>query len=339
MKTYNDQLFPPAFLVNYTKEPAGRQRVLTYSLFRFLSCVSEEHPDLAQFLADQVSCPSAEDSFEILEDYLSADDYFSPSIAADGFEPFYLYAAIVLTAGVPFGTTTPVINSLIEDHAPEAASLPYANGNLPLDALLVDCRNFYAALCLCLMHHTDALAVLLPQFLNAYRPEYHFSCESFVLYDFMDEYFEQHDCLHHPSFVQLTDTLVAATLNYYNTDFGTLLETEIAQNLSGTGSRFAGLKRYGSVRLPAIADADKACHMLANLFRYAALYELRSHLFDFHLDEDRLITLDNWQTELHWHYVQYANVYQLALDSFQSAALSRELLHRQFLLNLSCLNL
>lgn len=67
METYNDQLFPPAFLVNYTKEPAGRQRVLTYSLFRFLSCVSEEHPDLAQFLADQVSCPSAEDSFEILE--------------------------------------------------------------------------------------------------------------------------------------------------------------------------------------------------------------------------------------------------------------------------------
>ena len=118
METYNDQLFPPAFLVNYTKEPAGRQRVLTYSLFRFLSCVSEEHPDLAQFLADQVSCPSAEDSFEILEDYLSADDYFSPSIAADGFEPFYLYAAIVLTAGVPFGTTTPVIDSLIEDHAP-----------------------------------------------------------------------------------------------------------------------------------------------------------------------------------------------------------------------------
>ena len=100
METYNDQLFPPAFLVNYTKEPAGRQRVLTYSLFRFLSCVSEEHPDLAQFLADQVSCPSAEDSFEILEDYLSADDYFSPSIAADGFEPFYLYA------GVGYGTRT-----------------------------------------------------------------------------------------------------------------------------------------------------------------------------------------------------------------------------------------
>ena len=24
METYNDQLFPPAFLVNYTKEPAGR---------------------------------------------------------------------------------------------------------------------------------------------------------------------------------------------------------------------------------------------------------------------------------------------------------------------------
>ena len=84
----------------------------------------------------------------------------------------------------------------------------------------------------------------------------------------MDEYFEQHDCLHHPSFVQLTDTLVAATLNYYNTDFGTLLETEIAQNLSGTGSRFAGLKRYGSVRLPAIADTagkEAAAHAFLEL--------------------------------------------------------------------------
>ncbi len=308
----------PAFLVNYTKEPAGRQRVLTYSLFRFYPAWQKSIR--ISHNSSQIRFPARrpEDSFEILEDYLSADDYFSPSIAADGFEPFYLYAAIVLTAGVPFGTTTPVIDSLIEDHAPEAASLPYAAGNLPLDALLVDCRNFYAALCLCLMHHTDALAALLPQFLNAYRPEYHFSFASlFVLYDFMDEYFEQHDCLHHPSFVQLTDTLVAATLNYYNTDFGTLLETEIAQNLSGTGSRFAGLKRYGSVRLPAIADTDKACHMLANLFRYAALFtSLRSHLFDFHLDEDRLITLDNWQTELHWHYVQYANVYRLRLTPF-----------------------
>ena len=134
METYNDQLFPPAFLVNYTKEPAGRQRVLTYSLFRFLSCVAEEHLDLAQFLADQVSCPSAEDSFEILEDYLSADDYFSPSIAADGFEPFYLYAAIVLTAGVPFGTTTPVIDSLIEDAAgcPARGLLELLRSTLPV---------------------------------------------------------------------------------------------------------------------------------------------------------------------------------------------------------------
>ena len=133
----------------------------------------------------------------------------------------------------------------------------------------------------------------------------------------------------------MTDTLVAATLNYYNTwDFAHTSRPRSPRTFSGTGSRFAGLKRYGSVRLPAIADTDKACHMLANLFRYAALYELRSHLFDFHLDEDRLITLDNWQTELHWHYVQYANVYQLALDSLQSAAvLSRELLkvYRQFL--------
>lgn len=270
METYNDQLFPPAFLVNYTKEPAGRQRVLTYSLFRFLSCVAEEQPDLAQFLADQVSCPSAEDSFEILEDYLSADDYFSPSIAADGFEPFYLYAAIVLTAGVPFGTTTPVIDSLIEDHAPEAASLPYADGNLPLDALLVGLPELLRSTLPVPDASHGRTGCFAAAVFKCIPSGISLQLRVFVLYDFMDEYFEQHDCLHHPSFVQLTDTLVAATLNYYNTDFGTLLETEIAQNLSGTGSRFAGLKRYGSVRLPAIADTDKACHMLANLFRYAA---------------------------------------------------------------------
>lgn len=162
METYNDQLFPPAFLVNYTKEPAGRQRVLTYSLFRFLSCVSEEHPDLAQFLADQVSCPSAEDSFEILEDYLSADDYFSPSIAADGFESVLSVCRHCADCRGSFRHHHTSYQLSDRRSCAEAASLPYADGNLPLDALLVDCRNFYAALCLCLMHHTDALAVLLP---------------------------------------------------------------------------------------------------------------------------------------------------------------------------------
>ena len=46
----------------------------------------------------------------------------------------------------------------------------------------------------------------------------HFTCEDFILYDFMDEYFETKNCSANPAFQEMTDTLVLATLQSFDTD-------------------------------------------------------------------------------------------------------------------------
>lgn len=336
MESRNEQLFPSDFILNYRSDAAGQERFLTYCIFRFLSHAGESDATLPSLLKGNLSCPFTEDSFTVLSDYLAADYYFSPSFAPDTFEPFYLYAAVTLAQDIVSGNTV-FLDELIARYAPVAASLSYTDSSLQFSSILCTSMDFYAALCLCTIHHEAALADLLPRFTEAYRSEFHFTCEDFILFDFMDEYFEQKNCRRHPSFIKLVDTLVAATLNYYDTDFGTLLENEAAQSLSSSNSRFGGIKRFGNVIAPSITDKDHACHMLAGLFRYAAVYELRNNLFDFHLEDDKLITLDNWQEKLHWHYVQYANVYNLAMDSFHSAVLSQVLLKKQFETNLAAL--
>lgn len=336
MEAQNEQLFPSEFILNYRNDDAGKERFLTYCIFQFLSRAGENDSSLPSLLKKKLSCPFTKDSFAVLSDYLTADYYFSPAFTQDTFEPFYLYTAIVLAQDVIAGNTS-FFDELLTHYAPVAASLPYTDHTLQLSALLCTGIDFYAALCLCTVHHEATLADLLPRFTEAYQTEFHFTCEDFILFNFMDEYFEQKNCRKHPSFVRLVDTLVAATLNYYDTDFGTLLENEATQSLSGSSSRFAGARRFGSIRISAFGDKDKACHMLAGLFRYAAVYELRNNLFDFHLEDDKLITLDNWQEKLHWHYVQYANVYNLAMDSFHSAILSQTLLKKQFETNLAAL--
>lgn len=333
MESPNEQLFPSEFILDYRKEEAGAKRLLTYTIFRFLSCAGADNAALPSLLKEKSSRPVTEADFSLIEDYLSGDYYFSPSFTPDSFDPFYLCTAIMLAQDVCAGNTA-LPDELIRQYAPVAASLPYADGGLDLSALLTTGTDFYAALAFCIMHHEAALPAILPRFTEAYRPEFHFTCEDFILFDFMDEYFEEKNCRRHPSFVKLIDTLVTATLNYYDTDFGTILEKECAP---GGSSRFAGINRCGNIQLPAITDTDKACHMLAGLFRYAAAYELRNNLFDFHLEDDRLITLSNWEEKLRWHYVQYSNVYQLALDSFHSAMLARALLKKQFAENLSAL--
>lgn len=336
MNQLKEQLFPSEFIWDYIQEETGKNRFLTYVIFRFLSSRGSADTNFPALLKEHLSCTFLPGDFSAIEDFLMADYYFSPTLALDSFEPFYLYAAIHLAA-----SSSPEELSFLDEQiaasCPAAASLSYQNPDLDLTALLQTDMEFYAALYLAATCYEASLGDILKKFTEAYREAYHFTCEDYILFDFMDEYFEQKNCRQHASFTELVDTLVAATLNYYNTDFGTLLEKEIAQNLAGTGSRFSGIKRFCSAGGAAITDTDKACHMLAELFRYAAIYELRNNLFDFHLDDDRLITLDNWKENLRWHYVQYANVYEMALDTFHTAVLSRELLKKQFAENLSLL--
>ena len=151
----------------------------------------------------------------------------------------------------------------------------------------------------------------------------------------MNEYFEVEDCMGNASFHTLLDTLVQATLNYYNTDFETLLISDIPSMLRGTASRFSSMKPFGCVTLPYLRDHDASLFLLQKTFRHTAAYELRNHLFDFHLDEDKLITLDNWKENLRWHYVQYSHVFEPALDVFYATVLSQELLKNSFYRNIS----
>ena len=87
--------------------------------------------------------------------------------------------------------------------------------------------------------------------------------------------------------------------------------------------------------LPVPADAAV---LMKHILSYAAAYELGNNLYDYHLDEDKTITLTNWKENLKWHYVQYTNVYNLALSSFVAACYSRKLLQKQFEENLRELN-
>lgn len=334
MDQLKEQLFPAEFILDYLQKDTGKKRFLSYVLFRFFSFTGKEVPGFPLLLKENLSCPFTPEAFSVVADYLMEDYYFSPSLAAGTFDSLYLYAAISLVAwGTP--EEHAFLDRQLAAFCPVAVSLSYAdipqNSSLPLH----NAGDFYGALYLAAAHNPSCLPGLLPRFADAYQKDYHFTCEDFILFDFMDEYFEQKNCRLHPSFTELVDTLVAATLNYYNTDFGSLLEKEIANNLQGTSSRFAGLKRFGAVSLPHPANPDRACHMLAELFRYAAVYELRNNLFDFHLDDDKLITLENWKENLRWHYVQYANVYEMALDSFHAAILSNALLKKDFIENLS----
>lgn len=333
MEQYKEQLFPSDFILDYIQDEAQKKRFLTYVAFRFLSFAGEGDTTLPTRLKEALSCPFTPQAFTVIEDYLMEDYYFSPSFRQGTYEPLYLYAAISLVSAA-HPKELAFFEELIATYCPVAASLCYEDNGLQLASILQTGSDFYAALYLAVTSHETKLSSLLPKFTEAYAESYHFTCEDYILFDFMDEYFEQKHCIRHASFTELIDTLVAATLNYYNTDFDTLVEKDAAQALSGASSRFAGTKRIGSIIITASTEHDTTCRMLANIFRYAAMYELRNNLFDFHLEDDKLITLDNWKENLRWHYVQYANVYDLALDSFYAAMLSRELLKAQFVSNL-----
>ena len=333
MEQFKDQLFPSEFILDYIQDESQKKRFLSYIAFRFLSFAGEDDATLPTRLKESLSCPFTPQAFTVIEDYLMEDYYFSPSLKQGTYEPLYLYAAIsLISAGHPEELS--FFEELLADYCPVAASLCLQDTCLQLSSLLQTGSDFYAALYLATTKHEAQLTSLLPRFTDAYDESYHFTCEDFILFDFMDEYFGQKHCIRHDSFIELVDTLVAATLNYYDTDFETLIGKEVAQALLGTSSRFAGAKRIGSITITASLDHDTACRMLASTFRYAAMYELRNNLFDFHLEDDKLITLTNWKDNLRWHYVQYANVYNLALDSFHAAIISREFIKAQFSANL-----
>ena len=153
----------------------------------------------------------------------------------------------------------------------------------------------------------------------------------------MDEYFETKNCSANPAFQEMTDTLVLATLQSFDTDLENFTLDGLFQ-LKHPSGRFAAVYRSGAIDMKDLPVPADAAVLMKHILSYSAAYELRNNLYDYHLDEDKTITLTNWKENLKWHYVQYTNVYNLALSSFVAACYSRKLLQKQFEENLRELN-
>ncbi len=326
-----DQFFPTEFLIDYLENGSetAQDRFITYVMFRFLSAASDSDAALPTALHQELCYPVSAQDFAKITGFLAQDFYFSPSLREGTFDAYLLLCAIQITEDIS-GKGSVLFHQHLTEICPQIASTDFDEPELDFDRLIQTEADFFAALYQVFTRHRISFDELLPKFAARYWADLHFTCEDFVLYDFMNEYFGLKNCLVDASFRELIDTLVTATLNYNDSNISLLAVSMVPSLLGGSASQFAGTKRFGSVALCDSFTADEIESMLTELFRYAAAYELRNNLFDFHLDEDKLITLENWKEKLHWHYVQYSNVYELAVSSFYTACLSRRLLKKEF---------
>lgn len=326
-----DQFFPTEFLIDYLENGSeqAQDRFITYVMFRFLAAASDDNSALPAALHQELAYSVSAEDFSKITEFLAQDFYFSPSLREGTFDSYLLLCALQIMADAS-GKGNVIFSQHLSDICPQIASTDFDEPELDFDTLIQTEADFFAALYQVFTRHRISFDELLPKFAARYWADLHFTCEDFVLYDFMNEYFGLKNCLTNESFQELIDTLVTATLNYNDSSLSLLAASTVPTLLNGGASQFAGTKRFGSVALCDSFTADEIERMLTELFRYAAAYELRNNLFDFHLDEDKIITLENWKEKLHWHYVQYSNVYELAISSFYSACLSRRLLKKDF---------
>ncbi len=335
MDEFFNQFFPVEFLIDYLENgpEENTDRFQKYVVYRFLSYAAKENISVVEQLHDTLDCPVSEENIHDIYKFLEEDFYFSPAFAENSFDPLLLYYSIVIIEDKS-GFGIAILNRILKEACPEIASVDFSNEALELDLLIETEVQFYAALAICSIHY-NTLPLLLPKFAAAYMEDLHFTCEDFILYDFMDEYFETRNCLAQPAFQELIDTLVTATLQSFNTDLENFTLDGLFQ-LKHPSGRFAGIYRSGALDMRELPIPADAAALMKNILSYAAAYELRNNLYDYHLDEDKTITLTNWKENLKWHYVQYTNVYNLALSSFVAACYSRKLLKKQLEENLKC---
>ena len=329
MDEFFDQFFPTEFLIEYLEN--GPEE----NVYRFLTFAAKENPAVITELRDTLECPLSMDNLSDIYRFLDQDFYFSPSFSENSFDPVLLcYAIAIIDDKSGFGLA--ILNRIFKEACPEISSVDFSNVDVDLELLLQTEVQFYAALAICSIHYSTLIA-LLPKFAAAYMEDLHFTCEDFILYDFMDEYFETKNCSANPAFQEMTDTLVLATLQSFDTDLENFTLDGLFQ-LKHPAGRFAAIYRSGAIDMKDLPVPADAAVLMKHILSYAAAYELRNNLYDYHLDEDKTITLTNWKENLKWHYVQYTNVYNLALSSFVAACYSRKLLQKQFEENLRELN-
>lgn len=336
MSDLGEQYFPATFIPDYIHfHPSyGVKRILTYTIFRIFSYAGKENRELAHTLKETLFPYHETFDYGVIEDFLHEDCYFCPSFEENSFDLFFLYAAIcIMENALDESSMTDdmvLVDQIIFSMYPVLSSANLDDERLVLDTLVQSPGEFYAALYLALTRYSASLRKFLPKFTEIYCEDYHFTCEDFVLYNFMDEYFETKNCRMQPDYREMTDTLVQATLGYYKTDLETLVVRELSAMLHTTSSRLSVVRQFGSIQLLDSHKMEYSTELLYQMLLYAAEYELRNHLYDYHLDEDTLVTLKNWKDKLRWHYVQYANVFTPALDAFYAAVLSEKILKKEW---------
>ena len=91
-----NQLFSPELIPDYmhAHPEYGVKRILTYTVYRFLSFAGEEDDTLAAYLKDTLFPTDETLDFSLIDDYLDLDPYFCPVLKEDSFDVFFLYTAI-----------------------------------------------------------------------------------------------------------------------------------------------------------------------------------------------------------------------------------------------------
>ena len=337
MNQYDTPFFSTEFLLAYIKDEArgGQKRLQTYVAYRFLASLVKEDPSLAKELAGHLGCELEESCYEEVFAYLQEDLYFSPSFTENSYEPFLLFYAIRVGKETD-GTAAVFLDKLLSKYAPEAVRLCYDDASFNMDFAYENELLYWAALYMAVSGYEAILSDILPEFARIYWRDLHFSCGDFLLYDFLNEYFEEKDILHHPAFLELNQTLVLATLQAFRTDLEGFT-MDVMLQLKHPSSQFAGLYQFGAIDMREMPSVELASKRMQKILEYATAYELRNHLYDYHLDEDKTITFTNWKDKLKWHYVQYTNVQNMAVMTYFASDLSMRMVKKQFCENVAAL--
>jgi len=290
---------------------------------------------LAKALAEHLGCELSLKCYEEIEDYLMEDIYFTPVFHENSFDTLAFYYALQVTKEKD-GVAAMYMDKLLSLYAAEALRISYDEASFALDFVYENELLYWAALYICLTGYEASLEDILPEFARIYWKELQFTCGDLLLYDFLNEYFERKDVLHCSEFKELNHTLVLATLQSFRTDLESFA-MEVLVQLKHPTSQFAGLYQFGAVGCKDLPTLDVAGKRMEKILEYATAYELRNHLYDYHLDEDKAITFENWKDNLKWHYVQYNNVYNMAFMTYYAANLSMCMVKKLFLENLAAL--
>lgn len=329
MNQFDTPYFNTEFILAYSKGDAGRsERVQTYAAFRFLSALAEREPAQVQAMAEHLGCELTVAGYNEIEAFLMEDLYFTPVFKENSFDALVFYYAMQVIKEKD-GVAALYMEKLLSQYAPEALRADYDAPSFTMDFAYENELYYWAAFYICVTNYEASLEEILPEFARIYWKELQFTCGDMLLYDFLNEYFEQKDILHSKEFQELNHTLVLATLQSFHTDLESFA-MEVLIQLKHPSSQFAGLYQFGAVGCTDLPTLDVAGKRMEKILEYATAYELRNHLFDYHLDEDKTITFDNWKDKLKWHYVQYNNVYNMAFMTYYAANLSMRMVKKQF---------